>query len=253
MVLLSGLFRNSHGWPQAFRCCSLFVFGLIAMPLLAADKLPAKKIAIDVSLYPYLDRVRDDTDLTVTINAPLPGRFSYFSFVNIRGVAGDGRVAFNRSEQNLRWALSENSPIDLNFQALLLDGGGNDFSQLGISWRVSDTRFLLGFFDRLNWTYRLTFHLKRFSSGDSDAWQMEHFFRMTFPGISERLYLIGFLDQTFALNGPASFPRRPIVSEVQLGIRMVDHLYAVTEYRINEFRVSERHNLAVGIEYKFRW
>ena len=246
---------------RTFRCCIskfflyclLFFFGLVAIPALAADKPPARKLALDLSLYPYLDRVKNDTDLTVLVNAKLPARFSYFGFMNLRGVITDGDVVFNRSEQNLRWGLSENLPIDINFQALLIDGGANDFSQIGFSWRVSDTGFLKGVFERLNLSYRMNVYLKRFSFADDDAWQMEHFFRLTFPGISERLYLIGFLDQTFNIDLPAAFPRRPIVSEVQLGARIFDRFYAVTEYRINEFRISEKYNLAIGIEYKFRW
>jgi hypothetical protein len=30
-------------------------------------------------------------------------------------------------------------------------------------------------------------------------------------------------------------------------------LFAVAEYRINQFRPSEIHNFALGVEYSFRW
>ena len=36
-------------------------------------------------------------------------------------------------------------------------------------------------------------------------------------------------------------------------MRLLDRFYAVTEYRINIYRVSREQNLAVGIEYKFRF
>ena len=238
---------------RLFRYCPLIIFGLVAISSGAAEKAEPPRLAIDVNLYPYLDRVGDDTDLTVTINAPLPGRFSYFSYLNFSGVIDKRAAEFDRSEQNLRWSLSDNLPIDLNLQAILVGGDGNDLLQLGVGWRVNDTRFLKPVFDRLNLRYRLTFQLKRFSSDDNKAWQMEHFFWMTFPGISDRLYLSGFLDQTFNLDLPDALPRNPIVTEVQLGLRLFDRFYAVTEYRINEFRISEDHNLAVGVEYKFRW
>ena len=242
--------KDAHG---LFYFCALVICCFVAAPATAEKEVESSKLAIDVNLYPYLDRVSSDTDLTVNINASLPGRFSYFSYMNFRGVTHSGSVAFNRSEQNLRWSLSDKLPIDLNLQAILIEGDGNDVLQLGVGWRASDTRFLKSFFDRLNLSYRLTFHLKRFTSGDDSAWQMEHFFRMSFPGISERLYLSGFLDQTFDLDLPDTFPRNPIVSEVQLGFRLFDRFYAITEYRINEFRLSEKYNLALGVEYKFRW
>jgi len=73
------------------------------------------------------------------------------------------------------------------------------------------------------------------------------------PTVSERLYISGFLDQTFNLDLPDAFPTNPIVSEVQLGVRLFDRFYAVTEYRINQFRRGDEHNLAAGFEYKFRW
>ena len=48
-------------------------------------------------------------------------------------------------------------------------------------------------------------------------------------------------------------PDAPIVTEVQFGARVFNHFYLVAEFRRNEFRVSRENNLAVGVEYKFRW
>ena len=219
----------------------------------AAEKGTPPGLATDLNWYPYLSPVEDDTDVTLVINARLPARFSYFSFSNFADVSHSGSASFLRSEQNLRWSVSENLPIDLNLQALLVAGDSNDALQLGIGWRASDTVALKQFFDRLNLTYRMTIHFKRFSSADNSVWQMEHFFRLTIPGISDRLYLSGFVDKTFNLGLPESFPKNPVVAEVQLGFRLVDRLYAVTEYRNNDFRLSEKQNWAVGVEYKFRW
>jgi hypothetical protein len=232
--------------------CALIIVAFIAIPLLAAEPAPAK-LAADLSLYPYLDRVDDDVDATLTVNARLPGRFSYFSYMNFRGIFGDGDAVFDRSEQNLRYALYDELPIDLNLQAVLVKGDGNDQWQLGIGWRLHDTSILEGFFERLNLTYRLTFQLKRFASINDDVWQMEHFFKINFPGSSARFYLSGFLDQNFNIDLPDTYPKHPIVTEIQFGARLFDHLYAVVEYRINEFRPSENHNAAVGIQYKFGW
>jgi hypothetical protein len=217
----------------------------------SADGLP--RLRIDTSLYPYLDRVKNDTDLSVAINARLPARFSYFSYINVRGVLSSEDADFVRSEQNLRWALSESLPVDLAYQAIFVEDNALNFSQLGLSLRLNDTPGLEGFFDRINLIYRFTVYLKRFSSNDAGGWQMEHSFKMRFPGVSERLYLSGFFDQTFDLNLPDSFPESPIVAEVQGGVRFWKDFYFVTEYRLNEFRLGKEHNLAAGIEYKFTW
>jgi hypothetical protein len=205
---------------------------------------------MDVSLYPYQRSVDNDVDFTTTINASLPGRFSYFGYVNVSGAVTDGNAVFVRSEQNLRFAVADKLPIDLSFQGVLARGDGNDFYQLGLGWRVHDTPGLRDFFKRIKLFYRMTVQFKRFEFDDSDAWQSEHFFRMN---LTERLYLSGFVDQTYGLDTSGALPSTPVVAEVQLGMRLFDRLYAITEYRKNEFRIGNEENLAAGIEYKFRW
>jgi hypothetical protein len=95
---------------------------LLAIGAAAAHADGPPRFTIDTSLYPYLDPVSNDTDLTIAINARLPARFSYFSYMNFGGVVSDGDVTFFRSEQNLRWALSDGLPLDLSLQAIIVDG-----------------------------------------------------------------------------------------------------------------------------------
>ncbi len=216
----------------------------------SAQESGPPKLRIDLSAYPYQHTVVNDTDFTATINARLPGRFSYFSYINSRGVVTQGNAEFERSEQNLRYAVSKKLPLDLSLQGVLVNGDGNDFYQLGVSWRLHDMAGLAAFFDRINLIYRLTFQVQRFEFDDSDAWQMEHFFR---ANLSERIYISGFVDQTFDLDTSAELPDVPIVLEVQLGVRLFNRLYAVAEYRNNDFRVGNEENVAAGLEYKFRW
>ena len=202
-------------------------------------------------MYPYLDRVENDTDLTMTINwRRLPGRFSYFSFMNFTGALSGDDLRFSRSEQNLRWSISDKLPIDLNLQAILVDGSGNDLTQLGVGWRVHHTPGISDLFRRMGLTYRMTWQFKRFTSGDDSAWQLEHFFKWRIPGTDRRLYISGFVDQTFDLNLPDVFPGTPIVAEVQGGFRLFGEFYVVAEYRVNEFRLGDEHNIAAGFEYK---
>ncbi|MGI9235918.1 MAG: hypothetical protein ACR2QZ_00890, partial [Woeseiaceae bacterium] len=148
---------------------------------------------------------------------------------------------------------SDRLPLDLSIQGVLIRGDGNDFYQAGLSWRIHNTPGWQSFFERINLIYRLTFQLRRYNVDDNGAWQMEHFFRMTFPKISDRLYLSGFVDQTFDEDLPDALPSSPIVAEIQLGTRIFDRFYAIGEYRINQKRLGDEHNVAVGIEYKFRW
>lgn len=221
-------------------------------PVVAADSTPAR-LKIEPSLYPYVSKLDNDVDLSATINATLGRRLSYFSFINYRGVLDDGGVRMDRTEQTLRWSLNDELPIDLSLQGVIVDGDGNDDWQLGISWRADDTGFLKPILGRMHLSYRLTFHLYQISSPDDRFWQMEHYFKMLFPGITDRLYLSGFLDQTFGLRDSPALPDHPVVTEIQLGLRLVDNFYAVSEYRINEYRPAAVHNLAAGIEYKFSW
>ena len=210
-------------------------------------------VSIDTNLYPYQSEIDNDTDLTFISNARLPARFSYFSFINFRGAMTGDAFDFSRSEQNLRWAITPNLPLDLNFQAVLVDGSGNDFTQLGVGWRVHNTPGLSEFFKRINLIYRITFQLKRFVSLDNKVCQTEQYFLMKFPGLSERLYLSGFIDQTFDLDVPDAFPKNPVVLEMQAGLRLWKNFYGVAEYRVNDFRLGNEYNLVVGIEYKHAW
>lgn len=207
----------------------------------------------DISLYPYQRMVEDDADLTITLNGRLPGRLSYFSYSNFAGLLSGSPTAFDRSEQNLRYAMSERLPFDANLQLILMRGDGNDFTQLGLGWRVNDTPGWRDFFDRINLTYRLTVQLYRYGTNEPGGWALEHFFRLTAPNVSDRLYLSGFVDQGFSEDLPPWMPRRPMVAEVQFGARVWKDFYAVAEYRINERRMIDHYNFVVGMEYKFRW
>jgi hypothetical protein len=226
---------------------------LLAGSLAQAQEGGPPKLTIDTSLYPYLSQVDNDVDATITSRAILPGRFSYFGYVNMTGVVSSGSAAMARSEQNLRYAISEKMPLDLNLQGVFSRGDGNDFYQVGVGWRVNDTSGWSDFFDRNNLIYRLTIQLKQFNTGVSGVWAVEHWFLWRMNKLSDRLYLNGFIDQTFGQDLPDTMPSRPIVAELQLGARVWKNFYAVAEYRINQRRVGSEENFAVGIEYKLRW
>jgi hypothetical protein len=210
---------------------------------------------LDASLYPYQHRLDDDVDFTAAINGNLPGRFSYFSFMNFRGVTTSESVKLERSEQNLRMLVADGIPLDLNVQAVLAEGSGNDFYQAGVSWRINDTPGWEPFFDRIHVIWRATFHLKRWGTDNAgaDAWSLEHFVRITTPQWTDRFYISGFYETTYDLDVPPGATKRPVVTEFQAGLRFWRDFYAVAEYRRNDFRAGNEHNTAVGIEYQVRW
>ena len=76
---------------------------------------------------------------------------------------------------------------------------------------------------------------------------------MTFPYISNRLYLSGFIDHTFNQDLPDGYPSSPAVWETQLGYEIVDNFYAIAEYRINQYNRNDVNNLALGLEYLIKW
>lgn len=226
---------------------------LLACASAGAQQSGPPDLSIDLNAYPYQHSIDDDVDFTALINARLPARFSYFSWTNFRGVVTSGSAEFVRSEQNLRYSMSSSVPLDLNLQGMFVDGSGNDYTQIGIGWRIHNTPAFESFFSRIHMIYRLTFHLRRFGT-DDDVWQMQHAFRVTTPQLSNRVYLAGWMKQTFGGDKRSGVPSEPIIGEAQFGVRLWRQLHAVAEYRINQNRPSgSRSNLAVGLEYKLRF
>jgi hypothetical protein len=122
-----------------------------------------------------------------------------------------------------------------------------------LRWLLNETSFLKGIFDTLNLSYALTLFPIQIDHEEAWVWQMEHAWRMTFPWLTDRLYMAGFMDHTFNEDLPAGYPADPIVTETQLGLRLVDSLYATAEVRLNEYRRAHTGNFVMGLEYKIRW
>jgi len=210
---------------------------------------------VEFNIYPYQTKV--DTDATLAINAfmVLPNRLSYFSLTNFRNAAGDAwypELDAYYSEHNLRWQISEGSAFQLTAQANFREGANNDRYRLGVRWHLNKTAFLSEFLSRINLSYSINLHALQFDHEDPYVWQLEHAFLLKLPLISDRLYVAGFMDHTFNQDLPSHFPSNPIVAETQLGYRIIDSFYVVTEYRINEYRRADVNNISVGFEYKVK-
>lgn len=211
---------------------------------------------LDFNVYPYLGDVDTSSAFTLNISANLSDRLSYFSLNNLSDQDGDGSFGDGMdyfTEHNLRWKLGAQSPLDLTVQSNIRKGHNNNRHRLGIRWRLNDTAALKDFFARYNLSYFVNLHAVQFDHEDANVWQIEHVFRLTLPSISERLYIAGFLDHTFNEDLPSGFPSAPIVTEVQMGYRLIGDFYGVAEYRINEYRRSDVNNFTMGVEYIARW
>lgn len=189
---------------------------------------------------------------TANIGAKLPNNFSYFSLNNFFNAFGDSDYTEFESlysEQNLTWSPPETSPIAWNIQWNVRSGADNDRLRLAPQWLLHKTPGLKDLFKFLNMTYKINFHAVQWDDethGDY-VWQMEHvYYASIFPELfDDRIYLSGFADHTFGgPNNPA------LVTEHQLGVRVIDNWYAVAEYRRNEYRKGNEDSLGLGVEYK---
>lgn len=208
---------------------------------------------LDMNFYPHLTDVAGDTSLTINTGSKLTDRLSYFGFINFLNDPESPELSDFKgyySEQNVRWKVGQFSPLDLTSQMNLRSGNGNDRLRLGLRWRLHDTASLKPFFEHLGLKYSINWHAVQIDDEKGHAWQLEHAFRFN---VSELLYVSGFVDHNFNGEPIKGVPANPIVAEVQMGYRIVENFYAVAEWRLNQYRRSDVNNLAIGVEYKFRW
>jgi hypothetical protein len=250
--------KNGIKHSNASRIYRVFLIIICGLQggLSSAGTINSKGGFLSFNLYPYMSDVDSDNSLTINAAAQLNHRFSYFSLTNFSNQAGEGELEDTENfytEQNIRWQVSPNSPLDLTLQMNFRSGVDNDRHRLGVRWRLNNTSAIKSVFDAIHLLWSINFHPIQFDNEDSDVWQIEHSFRLTAPYLRDRLYLAGFIDHTFNEDLPSGFPDNPVVSETQLGFRLIENLYVITEYRINQYRRADVNNLAVGIEYKIRW
>ena len=208
---------------------------------------------LDFNAYPHLTDVDSDSVFTLNVAYKLPSRLSYFSLSNVIDQTDNSNASDDYtyySEQNLRWQIAKDSPLDLTIQLNFRSGDNNDRQRIGVRWRLNNTSFLAEFFKSVHLNYSVNWHFVQFDHEGPNVWQLEHVLSMKFPYISDRLYLAAFADHTFNQDLPTGYPSSPIVAEAQLGFRLIDNLFLVTEYRLNQYRRSDVNNLALGIQYK---
>jgi hypothetical protein len=132
-------------------------------------------------------------------------------------------------------------------------GEKNNRHRLGVRWRLNSTSYLSDFFKSINLSYAINLHAVQFDHEQGHIYPIEHTFMLKCPNISERLYLSGLIDRTANNRRPSHLLTNPIVAEFQLEMRLVKHLFLTSEYRVNQYRRSDVHNLTVGLQYKMIW
>jgi hypothetical protein len=243
---------------QLYLCRWLLVIAscVLGLPAAGGEVSNARGGFLDFNFYPYLSDVAKDNAFTLNMATNLPNRISYFGFINLANQSERGELEDLNgyyTEQNLRWQIREGSALDATLQYNTKTGDDNDKLRLGMRWRLNDSAWLSSFFNALSLKWSINLHAVQLDHDDKAAWQIEHAFSLGFPYLSDRLYLAGFIDHSFNETLAADIPTDPLVAEAQLGYRLVDNLFVVAEYRLNQYRRSDVNNLAVGFEYKMKW
>ena len=183
---------------------------------------------------------RDFNVTTINILANLKNRFQYFSLTNYTNSIGTPHNFEHTdyyTEQNLRWAFSEQSPFDLTAQWLTRSSGTNDALRLGFRYRIKP-------FSELS--YSINVHAVQFDTSPIYYWQIEHVYSLNILPqlLNHRAYLSGFLDHNIGNR------KNTVVTEHQIGYRLIDALHAVIEYRFNGYLTDEKSGIGYGLQYK---
>ncbi len=195
--------------------------------------------------------------VTINMLANLTRNVQYFSLTNYSGNQNSGSpldLSEYLTEQNLRWsAFGKKSTFGLSTQWVHRTGEDNDMLRVGVRWRAMDARFLKKAFAAVGLRYFVTFfpaQLDFVTSGGYRA-QIEHVYRLHpfARHLQQRLYVAGFLDHNFWFRGPTGTCVSTVLTEHQVGFRFFGNFYAVAELRRNEFMVSQKNGLGIGLEY----
>jgi hypothetical protein len=239
-----GLDREAANGPQ------------LVAPIAPSEPAKPSKGFLDFNTYPYMTDVDSDSVFTLNALAKLPYGFSYFSLLNVMNQSGHEPLSDTTgyyTEQNLRFTPYAPVPLDLTVQYNLRSGDDNDRLRIGFLWKLHQTPIIDRVFEAISLSYAINFHVLQIDHEDAYVWQMEHIAQLTTPYLDRRLYIAGFADHTFNGAHPTDAPASPLVMEIQAGLRLIDELHVVAEYRVNQYRVDSPTNLALGGEYVARF
>ncbi len=212
---------------------------------------PSKQSASGFMDFNGYHDTRGTTDFTLNLLANPCKQLQYFSLTNFGSQTNSTDLTGYYSEQHLRWNPIKKIPLDITQLWTTISGPRNDQLYYGIRWRPNQTRGIDSVLAKINLLFFVNFHLIGFSENSTTMYlpQIEYVYRLVvLPKLlSNRVYISGFADQTFAVS--ATNKRSATwVTEHQLGIRAIDGLHVVAEYRINEYAKNQT-GWGLGLEY----
>ena len=229
---------------------------LLLLMISAAASFAQKGSADSLPPSGYLDfngyyDTRQFSVLTLNLLANINVRTQYFSLTNYQGGSASSDLSALYSEQNVRWAPVKNKAFDLTLQYVIRSGNSNDDVKLGFRWKPSQSKLLQPFFKKINMTYSINPMLLQVQEHRRSQYMtmIEHVYFIKGPGKwKERIYLNGFADQNIVYmgNGQLMFKW---VTEHQIGINISKGLYAVAEFRINNY-TAQQVGFGYGLQYK---
>ena len=230
----------------------------ISLPEAPPVQKPELAGFVDVNLY-YDTRRFATTTLNTLVR--LPARFQYFAFINMFAPLNSGAptdVSLFYTEQNLRWNLHASVPLDASLQWVLRSGEANDMLRVGVIWRVSSTPVISRLFAKISLFYSLAVHGYQLDFVEEPGWrwQLEHVYKIGLfaHAWGDRAYLAGFLDHNLWVGGGDARPfASRVVTEHQLGVRLVGGLHVVAEYRFNEYSETDQHGAGFGLQYVMKF
>jgi hypothetical protein len=226
------------------------LLGMIALiiPAISLSQVAKERKATEgVFDFNYYRDTREFNVFTTNLLATMEGGFQYFSLTNIEGevkAADKTDSTIYYTEQNLRWKLSEDGLFMLSTQAALQSGKNNDIARAGLLVNVSSLPVLLNFSEKNLFAFGVNVFPIQLDEIEGYNWQIEYFYKIQIARklFGDRLYLSGFADQNLG-------PDETIwVTEHQVGLRIFDNFFLVSEYRINEY-LQHNTGWAHGLEY----
>ncbi len=229
---------------------ALTLIGMITLiiPSLTYSQVAQNRKATEgIFDFNYYRDSREFNSFTTNLLATMEGGFQYFSLTNLESEVEasdktDSTIYY--TEQNLRWQLSQNGLFMLSTQAALQSGEKNDLARAGVLVNITALSPLAEFAKAHDFAFGVNLFPIQVDELKGYHWQIEYFYKFQIARkfFADRLYLSGFADQNI---GP---DKTTWVTEHQLGLRIFDNFFLVSEYRINEF-LKKNTGWATGLEY----
>ena len=208
--------------------------------------MPCQAGFVDLNIY---GDTRGFATITPSVKLDLGEKFSYFSFTNLDLDGDGGEVYRYYTEQDIYYRIGK-TPLYLAQQYVSRSGSDNDLLRYGPRVVISDLAPLRKLFSKYNFYYEISaFPLQiDHSEGFDMGWEHFYVIKILPKFFKDRVYLSGFVDHNLEF-GKLAQNHSIAVTENQVGIRIIDDLYLVSELRYNGYLPSEQIGLGLGLEY----